>query len=222
MSVFKTGLLFMLMALPSSAGAQAGITSDNWEHSLQGKHRIELSVGFLSEVSVATEVTSGGVTIKSEASGVAAWIAYTYYFGNDFGVFTRLGVLDADAKTTVTGSTTIVESASVAPLLFGVKYEPSSLSFNADLRPYASLSIGPYIGSASNVRTGATTSTQSFTETALGSRIAVGIDVFIGRFITLDVGAGYHLVSDFKNRIGSEKNYSSPEFFLSFGVIFGG
>jgi hypothetical protein len=179
-------------------------------------------VGFLSEVSASTEVSAGGVTTKSDAGGVAGFLAYTYFLDRDFGISVSAGVLDADAKTSATGFETLVESASVTPLLFGVKYQPSQLTVGEVLRPYASASIGPYIGSASNVRTGATTATESISEAALGSRLGMGIDLFFGKLFTLGAGVGYHLVSDFDHRIGSEKNHSGPEFALSFGVAFGG
>jgi hypothetical protein len=210
------------MILPGSVLAQAPETSENTALSLRGNHLIEVRAGLLSEVGVKNEVTVAEVTSKSDLSGLLGSVAYTYYFDHDFGIITSIGLLDADASSSVIGLNTIVESASVMHWLFGVKYQPSKLSLGESLRPYASLSVGPYIGTASNVRGGFTASTESFTETALGSRLAVGIDVFLGRFIALGVGAGYHLVSDFNNRIGSEKNYSSPEFSLSFGVRLGG
>lgn len=211
----------LLMFFPISVAAQGASGSENGEHKIPGKHRIELNVGLLSEVSVSNEVSYGGVTTESDASGVIASIAYTYYLKPEVGIIVSAGLLDADATTSTTSSTAIVESASVTSLLFGVKYQPSRLTIGDALRPYASASIGPYFGSASNVRAGTTTSTQSFTETALGLRLAVGTDVFFGGYFSFGVGLGYNAVSDFDNRIGSEKNYSSPEFTLSFGVIFG-
>jgi len=62
---------------------------------------------------------------------------------------------------------------------------------------------------------------ESYSETALGSRLGVSMDLLLGKWFTLGVGAGYYLVTDFERPIGSEKNYSSPEFSLSFGMIFG-
>lgn len=58
-------------------------------------------------------------------------------------------------------------------------------------------------------------------ETALGSRLAVGVDLSLFRWFKLGFAGGYHFVTDFENRIGSEKNYSGPEFSLSLGIVFG-
>ena len=68
---------------------------------------------------------------------------------------------------------------------------------------------------------GATTAVESVSETALGSRLAIGLDISLSRLFRVGFGAGYRLVTDFENRIGSEKNHSSPEFSLSFGIVFG-
>jgi len=67
-----------------------------------------------------------------------------------------------------------------------------------------------------------TTSTETVSETALGARLGLGMDFFLGKLFTFGVGLGYHWVSEFENPIGSEKDYSSPEFSLSFGIAFGG
>jgi outer membrane protein W len=217
--MFKAGVVCLLVTFPISVGAQ---TATSPEKALRGKHRVELGIGLLSGVSSSTEVSAGGVTTRSDADGLVGSIAYTYYFSHDFGINVSVGLLGADATTSVSGSEVIVESASVVPLLFGVKYQPSKLTLGNVLRPYASASVGPYFGSASNVRAGAATSTESYSETALGSRLGIGMDLLLGKLLTIGVGIGYHVVSDFENRIGQEKNYSSPEFSLSFGVIFGG
>jgi outer membrane protein W len=219
MTMFKAGVMCLLMVFPISVGAQ---TETSAKRTLQGKHRVELGVGLLGGLSSSNEVSVDGVSTISDADGLVGSIAYTYYFNRDFGFTVSAGLLSANATTSVSGSGATVESASVVLMLFGVKYQPPKLSLNNVLRPYASASIGPYFGSASNVQAGVTTSAESYSETALGSRLGIGMDLLLGKFITIGVGIGYHLVTDFENRIGSEKNYSGPEFALSFGVIFGG
>jgi hypothetical protein len=63
---------------------------------------------------------------------------------------------------------------------------------------------------------------ESYSETAIGSRLGIGLDLILAKRFTLGAGLGYHFVSDFEKRIGSEENHSSPEFSLSFGIVFGG
>jgi len=228
MSLFKAVVVISLMAFPISVMGQTLSTPEETEsaerfasNSLRGKHCIEVTAGLLSGITSTTEVSAGNVTTKSEANGLIGSIGYTYWFENDWGITFSAGVSDADATTSVTDEGTSVISAVVMPMLFGVKYQPSGLIDSDVVRPYVSASIGPYSGFASNVRTGTTTVVESRSETALGSRLAVGVDLSLIKWFRLGFAGGYHFVTDFENRIGSEKNYSSPEFSLSFGIVFG-
>jgi len=218
-TLFKALIALVAAALPISALAQT--THESESNSLRGRHGIELSLGFLSEVSAANEVSVGGVATTSEVNGVIGSIAYNYWFADEWAVNLSVGIANADASTSVTGSGVSVESAVVIPLLFGVKYKPIELAVGEALRPYLYAQLGPYFGSASDVRSGTTIGTESYTETALGSRAGVGMDLSLGRSFTLGASVGYRLVSDFARRIGSETNYSSPEFSLSIGVLIG-
>ncbi len=220
MSTLSKALIALVAAvLPISARAQTTDSSDS--RSLRGRHGIELSLGFLSEVSAANDVSVGGLTMTSEASGVVGSLAYNYWFADEWALSVSLGVASANASTSVTGSSASVESATVVPMLFGVKYKPIGLAIGDALRPYLYASLGPYFGFASDVRSGANTGVESYSETAVGSRAGLGMDLSLGRNFTLGAAAGFRLVSDFARRIGSETNYSSPEFALSVGVLIG-
>jgi outer membrane protein W len=228
MSLFKVVAVISLIAFPISVLGQALPTAQATEsagrsasESLRGKHGIELTLGLLSEISSTTEVSPGGVTTKSEANGLIGSIGYTYWLEDDWAINVSAGVVDADATVSAGGSGTFVESAAVIPILFGVKYQSSRLVDSDVVRPYVSASVGPYLGFASNVWTGTTTSVEARSETALGLRLAIGADISLSRLFRLGIGGGYRFVTDFENRIGSEKNHSSPEFSISFGIVFG-
>jgi outer membrane protein W len=159
--------------------------------------------------------------MTSEASGVVGSIAYDYWFADEWAFSVSLGVANANASTSVTGSGVFMESATVIPLLFGVKYKPIELAVGDALRPYLYAALGPYFGFASDVRSGTTTGTEAYSETALGSRAGVGMDLSLSRSFKLGFAVGYRFVSDFARRIGSDENYSSPEFSLSIGALIG-
>jgi len=71
-----------------------------------------------------------------------------------------------------------------------------------------------------NVYAGTGTGTQAISEAALGSYFGAGIDLNISRLFLIGIRGGYFLVSDFKQKVGQEVNYSSPEFSFSFGISF--
>jgi hypothetical protein len=227
-SMFRAVAVISLMILSISlmgqtlSAPEAVASADRpASNSLRGKHCIEIRAGFLSEMSATQEVSVGNVTAKSDADGFLGSIGYTYWVENDWCITFSAGVLDVAATVSASGSVTFTQSATVAPLLFGVKYQPSELIDSDVLRPYASVSAGPYFGSSSTVRTGVTTIVEDRSEAALGSRLAVGVDLRLSRLFMLGVAGGCHLVADFPNRIGSLKNCSSPEISMSLGIVFG-
>ena len=228
MSMFKFVTVILLMIFPLSVAAQTLPVAEEKEstrqsvsNSLRGKHSIALGIGLLGKMTVTNEVSAGGVTNSVEERELLGSIAYTYWLENDLGFNFSLGVLGIDFNNSVKGSEVSTETATVVPLLFGVKYQPFRLTTSDVLRPYVLASVGPLFGSATINRVGVNIESESYSETALGSRLGVGMDLLLGKWFTLGVGAGYYLVTDFERPIGSEKNYSSPEFSLSFGMIFG-
>lgn len=64
-------------------------------------------------------------------------------------------------------------------------------------------------------------SQESRSEGAFGVRLGGGIDFLLGQSFKLGANAGYDLMTDFSKPIGARKNYSGPEFSLSFGIILG-
>jgi hypothetical protein len=188
---------------------------------IRGRHSIELGIGLLSKVRSMTDVSSGNTITESEANGFIGSITYTHWLEENVAVHITTGALDVDAVTVANGSETFVEASTVVPLLFGVEIQPYGKAISHALRPYISASVGPYFGFTSDAYSGNSTCTTSYTETTLGARLGGGVDLALSRYFSLGIGAGYHFVDDFNRRIGTETNYSGPDFSLSFGVVFG-
>lgn len=219
MSTFKTLIAMLAIVLPITASAQGTEGSDS--SAPRGRHEIELNIGFLSALSASNDVRVGSLEMTSEADGIIRSMTYGYRFASEWAATLSIGVASADARMSVSGSGVFTESAAVIPVLLGVKYEPLKLAIADALRPYLYASLGPYFGHASDVRAGPSTGAESYVETALGSRVGVGMNLWLGKRFGLGFAAGYRLVSDFGRRVGSEENHSSPEFSLSFGLNLG-
>ncbi len=239
LNVLMLALLVVPLTLPHQMVAQSDLIQSqesSTERSLRGKHRIEVGIGFMTEMSASNEVSIGGITARNDATGLGGTLAYTHWLRDAWAIGLSVGVMGADATTTVSGAGASVESATVVPVLASVRFQPRGLMSGNAFRPYVSASVGPVFGSASNVQTGVIPSIaslsisaaetaapqSSYTETAFGSRVGVGADVLLGRRFTLGFGIGYCLVTDFDRRIGSETNYSGPDVALSVGVLLGG
>jgi outer membrane protein W len=188
--------------------------------SIFNKHNIEFRLGLLSKVSVKSEVSINGGTIKNTGGGIIGSVGYTYFFRKNIGFNMSAGVMSANVDNSVSGYGTLTETAVVMPLLFGVKYLPFNFGGDNIFKPYVTGLIGPVLGVASNVRTGFITTTEAYTETALGSFAGLGADLELGKLVMVGLRTGYYFITDFKNRIGTEKNYSSPDFSFSFAFTF--
>ncbi len=228
MSMLKAVTVILLMIFPLSVMAQTLSVAEKTEYanqsisnSLGGKHSIALSAGILGGVTVENEVSASGEITSVVGNEFLGSIAYTYWLENDLAVNFSLGLLSLDVANSVQGSEVSTETATVVPLLFGVKYQPFRVTESDILRPYVAASVGPFFGTESMSRVGVNVETEVYSETALGSHLGGGMDLSLGKWFTLGVGAGYYLVSDFERPIGSEKNYSSPEFSMSLGIVFG-
>lgn len=219
MKAFTALIAVAALGLPASGLAQT--TEQSVPYSQSGRHQIEIGIGLLSALNAGSEVSAGGLGVTSEVNGIIGSLAYGYWVTDVWAVTLSVGIANADASTWASGSGAAVESAAVIPMLFGMKYKPLGLAVADALRPYLCLSLGPYFGLASNVRAGATTGTESYTEAALGARAALGMDLSLSRRFALGVAVGYHLIGDFERRIGSERNHSSPEFSLSASFLIG-
>jgi hypothetical protein len=87
--------------------------------------------------------------------------------------------------------------------------------------PYLSLYVGPYIGIYNHSEVLNTTITEKTTvETVFGSRLGAGFDVLIGSIFKLGANFGYNFLGDFTEPIGSEINYSGPDYSMTFGFVF--
>ena len=187
-----------------------------------GRHGIELGIGLLDNTKGEVSVTGAGTTTSTTGTGVGGAFSYTYWLADNLGLAAQVGVVDVDASISVAGTHSDIRSATVVPLLFGVKYQPFRFKGAGRLRPWLSAAIGPYIGTASAISSGVgNASVSSHTEAAFGGRGGVGLDVQLSRLVVLGAGGGYRLMTDFDQRIGAERNYSGMEFTLSIGLLLG-
>lgn len=218
---WKLVLIPLLFVPTTILGQEVEQQTDVAIYSLKGRHSIDISFGLLSDLNSSASVTIGGVHTRSSGNGFLGSVIYAYWLEDELAVSINVGVQNADAQISVSGLNVVTESAVIIPVLFGVKYQVFRITEHNNFRPYVSVSVGPYFGFASNVRTGYGVSSESISEAALGSRFACDFDLLVSRRFKLGIGVGYRFVSDFSHRIGTEKNYSSPEFSVSFGFILG-
>jgi outer membrane protein W len=122
-------------------------------------------------------------------------------------------VISSQVSVSVTGT----QTATLFPILVGVRYQPENWALGEKVRPYIGVSAGPYFG----FQTMAGWSVEVGTQTAIGGRFGAGLDVILGRHVSLGGVVRYHAITDFDRPIGSRDNYSGLEFALRLGILLG-
>jgi hypothetical protein len=187
-----------------------------------GRSRLEVRLGVGVRASSGTTTSGTGIHTETEAAGLLGSIAYAHWLNEGFALTGSAGFLSAEAKMSAGTSGFESRSASVFLLFFGARrYFPES-TFGSPWRPYASVELGPVIGSQSWLELAGATTGESITAVALGARLGAGVDIQLGVRAVLGVWAGYDLMTDFPDPIGGQKNHSGPDFGLSIGFLFGG
>jgi hypothetical protein len=211
----------------------AQINEANPEKYFEGKSGIDLNLGIYNNSTVAstTIVTAINASeITNATGGFSGSISYQYWFKNYLSFRIGVGALvsSVDTKTysgvlpsfDFTGNVT-TEVATVTSILTGLNFYPLQITDEKRVLPYVSLYVGPYIGIYNQNEVLNTVITEKTTvETVFGSRVGAGFDVLIGSIFKLGVNFGYNFLGDFTEPIGSELNYSGPDYSMTFGFVF--
>lgn len=223
MSKFLVIILFSTSVFAQNIPA---IINDETEANfLEGRHGIELKLGIYDDTNITsiTEINSLNQFITTNSSiGIMASIAYQYWFKNYLSFRLGAGALVTNTNTkTSAGEEVSAETATVVPVLTGINFYPLQIENGSNVLLYISGYVGPYIGVYTKSEVLSTSiKNETIVETVIGGRLGAGIDFFIGNIFKLGFTAGYHFMGDFSRPIGSETNYSGPEYSLVFGFVF--
>lgn len=190
-------------------------------YSLTHRSSIEISIGIWNESSAGNQISTNGIVSNAKTNGLAGELSYTYWPQENLALNMSAGIISAEATSGFSGTNILgptQRASTVMPILCGVKYyflEPAPSSF---ARLYLSGAIGPTLGfeakNSVNVQ-------EAHSESALGGRFGVGVDVLWGQNFKVGLNAGYFLMTDFKESVGARTNYNGPAFAFNFGFIFG-
>jgi hypothetical protein len=214
--IAKTSFGYPPMA--EGKGQTDQIVSNSW----QGKHNFQLSMGLLSDYGVENRASADGVVNTAGGDGFLGSISYSYWTRDNLAFGVSVSVIGSEVNNSVSGSQVSSEASSVVPVLFGIKYQPQGMAISEGMRPYLFASVGPCVGSTTRSFTATGLKSETYSETALASHFGIGTDVVLSRLFVAGLSVGYYLAADFDRPIGGQKNYSSPEFSLSIGILLGG
>jgi hypothetical protein len=185
--------------------------------SLKGRSAIELSLGFWGGAKASNTVGLTGIRSEAGTNGLAGGLGYSYWLQEHLSLTVSASLLSGQASTTVSISNVTQQASAVIPLLLGVRFYVPDPETGENVRPFLSAAVGTYFGSEA---TNALFSQQAHVETAIGGRLGVGIDFFLGNHFKLGANLGYHLMTDFETAVGGRKNYNGADFSMGTGYIF--
>ncbi len=226
----KLFLLFLISPLISFAQADKYSDQSSTNNYFTGKVSIDLLVGLYDDTNVSSVSLiniNNDLKTTNASTGFMGSLAFQYFFKNFLSFRLSAGALtvsvDSKVSTNIAAFNEVSvknEVATVVPVLAGLNFYPLQLADERIVMPYLSASIGPYIGIYNRSEVSAlSVQEETIVETVFGSRLGAGVDFRIG-FFKLGVNANYHFVSEFSKPIGSEKDYSGPEYSFLLGFIF--
>lgn len=222
----KTLISFLLYVVTAFAqNAPSNLMLVGQSGNLEGRHGLDLNIGIYDNTNITSISSVSGINasvLTNSSIGFMGSIGYQYWFKNYLSFRLGAGALVTNVSTkTIAGAEVSSEVATVAPILTGINFYPMQISAENTILPYISLYAGPYIGVYSKSEVGiATVTEETIVETVIGTKLGAGIDFLVGSLFKLGVNAGYHFVGDYSQPIGSETNYSGPEYSLTFGFVF--
>lgn len=222
----KTFVLFLLIsAIALAQNFPDNSMSVSQSGNLEGRHGLDLNIGIYDNTNISSITSIIGLNtsvLTNSSVGFMGSIAYQYWFKDYLSFRIGAGALVTDVSTKTTAGTEVSsEVATVAPILTGVNFYPLQISEENTVLPYISLYAGPYIGVYTKSEVGiASVTEETVVETVIGARLGGGLDFLVGSFFKLGFNAGYHFIGDYSQPIGSETNYSGPDYSLTFGFIF--
>lgn len=188
---------------------------------LNGRHRLELRLGYFGQGGSTVLSNAGGVSQTVGVEHFSAGAGYSYWIRPDLALSLTASSLDSAVETGISRG---VSSGlrSVASLLVGLRRDFPSSGGPARLRPYLSAALGPYFASEIVSRTGARgVANATRTTTAFGGQVGGGLDVQLSGLVMLGARAGYNFMTDFPSPVGSKVNYSGFEAGVSLSFLFG-
>lgn len=182
--------------------------------SLESKNIISLGIG-LTGARDAT-ASAPGVAASTHSTGELGYMGFARYVHPQAAVEINIGVLNTDTFTQSGRS----YANMITPVLFGVRYSPEPIALTRTLRPFVSLSAGPYIHSV--VDASAFGSVSTTTETAAGARFGAGADWYVARHFLLRAEGDYHAVSSFDHPDALTEHATGFGFGIGMGFVWGG
>ena len=182
---------------------------------------IRIGTSFLRKDPVSNY--TGGIISSVGTGNLVAGVNFARWFEENLAVTINILLLENEVANSVGGPSGVSNRVnSVVSLMFGLRYYPSESTLHTPYRPYLAFGAGPVIWSGTLNEVGSLGIVNHIgTMTVLGSHFGGGLDIVLSRRLLLGMNLGYNLMSSFSEMKAGVNNYSSFQFDLGFGFLWG-
>jgi len=165
----------------------------------------------------------GGISSSTGTGNLVAGVNFARWFQENLAVTINILLLENGVASSVGWPSGVSNRVnSVVSLMLGLRYYPSESTLNTPYRPYLAFGAGPVIWSGSLNEVGSLgIVNRNGTMTVFGGHVGGGLDIVLSRRFLLGMHLGYNLMSNFSEIEASVNNYSSFQFCLGFGFLWG-
>ena len=182
---------------------------------------IRIGTSFLRKDPVSNY--TGGISSSTGTGNLVAGVNFARWFKENMAVTINILLLENEVANSVGWPSGVSNRVnSVVSLMFGLRYYPSESTLHTPYRPYLAFGAGTLIWSGSLNEVGSFgVVNRNGTMTVFGGHFGGGLDIVLSRRLLLGMNLGYNLMSNFSEIKAGANNYSSFQFCLGFGFLWG-
>jgi outer membrane protein W len=190
------------------------------QRSLEGRHRLEFSVGYWDTGRGHTALVEVYDEEMTRVQDLVGALSYSYYSHDQLATNITLRGLIAEATSIESASVRSDSVVVVSSVMLGARLYPFS-STRTPIRPYLSGGIGPYIGVQAHNSANDHDVTRVKTIASFGAYVGGGVDIQMGQYMMAGIQVTYNEMADFPEPIGLERNYNGVSVSAGISVLLG-
>jgi hypothetical protein len=184
-----------------------------------GRNRIDAQLGLWDKGSTNT---AGAVFAGTDEGSLLVGIRFTRFLSETLAISAGLEAAPGPSGTVVATPDVFAGDSTVFSIPIAAHWNPFPSWGRAELRPHLSVGLGPVFGTAEGTSvSGSRVIAGTHTEVSIGGDLGVGVDLHLGRAVSLGLDAGYRWMADFPEPVGARDNYSGFTLAVRVGWLFG-
>jgi hypothetical protein len=184
-----------------------------------GRYRLDATFGLWDKGSTDA---AGVVFAGTDEGNLLAGIRFTWFLSETLAISAGVEAAPGPSGTVVATPNVYAGSSTVVSIPVAAHWNPFPSRGRAELKPHLTVGLGPVIGTVDGTSvSGSRVIAGTHSEVSLGGDLGMGVDLHLGRSVSLALDAGYRWMVDFPEPVGARQNYSGFTLALRVGWLFG-